>query len=166
MKLIWICWGLSIRRSHFMEINEIDIILFDTHLVNMWYIPMTLQYLYGMSNHRYRKCLLNKFFLPHLKIKYPHYCPFVKRSHRSHVKSHHKGPVIRNGFQFISPTCYVSYLNNLYIYICNSEYSIYLYHGLLSVRYVASYDRIERQWHVFVQKCKRFIGENINKHFP
>ena len=43
---------------------------------------------------------------------------------------------------------------------------IYLYHGLLSVRYVALYDRIERQWHVFVQKCKRFIGENINKHFP
>ena len=42
----------------------------------------------------------------------------------------------------------------------------YLYHGLLSVRYVALYDRIERQWHVFVQKCKRFIGENINKHFP
>ena len=43
---------------------------------------------------------------------------------------------------------------------------IYLYHGLLSVRYVALYDRIERQWHVFVQKCKRFIGDNINKHFP
>ena len=40
------------------------------------------------------------------------------------------------------------------------------YHGLLSVRYVALYDRIETQWHVFVKKCKRFIGENINKHFP
>ena len=43
---------------------------------------------------------------------------------------------------------------------------IYLFHGLLSVRYVVLYDRIERKWHVFVQKCKRFIGENINKHFP
>ena len=43
---------------------------------------------------------------------------------------------------------------------------IYLYHGLLSVRYVALYDRIERQRHVFVQKRKWFIAENINKHFP
>ena len=100
-----------------MEINEIDIILFDTHLVNIWYIPKTSQYQYDMSNPRHRKCLLNKIFLPNLKIKYLHYCPFVKRNHRSHVKSHHKGPVIRKGFKFISPTCYVSYLNNLYIYI-------------------------------------------------
>ena len=149
-------------------------------------------------------------FLPNLKIKYPHYCPFVKRNHRSRVKSHHKGPVIRKGFKFISPTCYVSYLNNLYIYyvwccvvrtvtwlpmwskmadvyldgtpsrmswtqnrhvpdcICAMVNTaiIYLFHGLLSVRYVALYDRIERKCHVFVQKCKRFIGENINKHFP
>ena len=104
--------------------------------------------------------------LPNLKIKYPHYCPFVKRSHRSHVKSHHKGPVIRKGFQFISPTCYVSYLNNLYICATVNTAIIYLYHGLLSVRYVALYDRIERKWYIFLQKCKRFIGENINKHFP
>ena len=107
-------------------------------------------------------------FLPNLKIRYRHYCPFVKRIHRSLVKSHHKGPVIRKGFQFISPTCYVSYL----IYMC--EYAtvntaiIYLYHdhGLLSVRYVALYDRIEMKWHVFVQNSNRLIGEKINKHFP
>ena len=90
----------------------------------------------------------------------------MKRCHRSHVKSHHKGPVKRKGFQFISPTCYVSYLNNLYICATVNTAIIYLFHGLLSVRYVALYDRIERKWRVFVQKCKRFIGENINKHFP
>ena len=50
--------------------------------------------------------------------------------------------------------------------ICNGEYSHYIFKSRLIVRYVALYDRIERQWHVFVQKCKRFIGENINKHFP
>ena len=58
-----------------------------------------------------------------------------------------------------------SYLDSHWYATVNTAI-IYLYHGLLSVRYVALYDRIERQWHVFVQKYKRFIGENINKHFP
>ena len=58
-----------------------------------------------------------------------------------------------------------SYLDSHWYATVNTAI-IYLYHGLLSVRYVALYERIERQWHVFVQKCKRFIGENINKHFP
>ena len=53
-----------------------------------------------------------------------------------------------------------SYLDSLWYATVNTAI-IYSYHGLLSVRYVALYDRIERQWHVFVQKCKRF-----DKHFP
>ena len=86
----------------------------------------------------------------------------MKRSHRSHVKYHHNGPIIRKGFQFIAPTCYVSYLNNLYICATVNTAITHLYHGILSVRYVALYDRIERKWHVFVQKCKRFIGNKAN----
>ena len=58
-----------------------------------------------------------------------------------------------------------SYLDSHW-YVTVNTAIIYLNHGLLSVRYVALYDRIEMQWYVFVQKCKRFIGENINKHFP
>ena len=58
-----------------------------------------------------------------------------------------------------------SYLDSHWYATVNTAI-IYSYHGLLSVRYVALYDRIERQWHVFVQKCKRFIEENISKHFP
>ena len=57
-----------------------------------------------------------------------------------------------------------SYLDSHWYATVNTAI-IYLYHGLLSVRYVALYDRIERQWHVFVQKRKRFIAENTNKHF-
>ena len=193
-----------------MEINEIDIILFDTHFGEHMIHPKDLTISVWHVKSQASQMFVEQNFLPNLKIKYPHYCPFVKRNHRSHVKSHHKGPVIRKGFKFISPTCYVSYLNNLYIYyvcccvvrtvtwlpmwskmadvyldgtpsrmswtqnrhvpdcICAMVNTaiIYLFHGLLSVRYVALYDRIERKCHVFVQKCKRFIGENINKHFP
>ena len=69
MKLIYAGVVDSLFSFRFMEINEIDIILFDTHLVNIWYIPKTSQYLYGMSNHRHRKCLPN--FLPNLKNEYP-----------------------------------------------------------------------------------------------
>ena len=50
--------------------------------------------------------------------------------------------------------------------ICSSEYSHYIIISRLivnlSVRYVTFYDRIERQWHVFVLKYKRFIGEKTS----
>ena len=53
---------VSCGSMKYIYIYYIYIILFGTHLVNIWYIPMTSQYLYGMSNHRHRKCLLNKIF--------------------------------------------------------------------------------------------------------
>ena len=58
-----------------------------------------------------------------------------------------------------------SYLDSHWYATVNTAI-IYLYHGLLSVHYVALYDRIEMQWHVFVQKCKRLLEKTSINTFP